>query len=252
MRPDVDSYLRFYGSPLGQVVPAMLAAQIVATTSQPPSGQVVGLGFALPVLDILAENIPRALAVMPAQQGCIAWPSHSDQRALMAFDHKLPLPDGSVDQLYLVHMLEHASRPHRLMREIWRVLAPGGRVTVVVPNRGRMWSALEITPFGQGRPYSRRQLAALLTDHLLTPGASRTALLMPPLIKPWGARLCAVLEAPLLRVLPDMGGVLIMTAEKQVEGTISGHRHAAPVRAPAAATSQRPLRRRGTANDAMR
>ena len=58
--------------------------------------------------------------------------------------------------------LETAERVRPLLREMWRVLAPEGRLILVVPNRRGVWARLDKTPFGQGRPYSRRQLEALL------------------------------------------------------------------------------------------
>ena len=36
------------------------------------------------------------------------------------------------------------------LREIWRVLAAGGRVILVVPNRAGIWARTEATPFGHG------------------------------------------------------------------------------------------------------
>ena len=84
-------------------------------------------------------------------------------------EDRLPLADGSVDRLLAVHCLETAERVRPLLREMWRVLAPEGRLMLVVPNRRGVWARLDKTPFGQGRPYSRRQLEALLIEALFTP-----------------------------------------------------------------------------------
>ena len=63
---------------------------------------------------------------------------------------------------------------------MWRVLSPEGRLMLVVPNRRGVWARLDNTPFGQGRPYSRRQLEVLVRDALFTPLDLSGALYLPP------------------------------------------------------------------------
>ncbi|NJR20226.1 MAG: class I SAM-dependent methyltransferase [Hyphomonadaceae bacterium] len=85
------------------------------------------------------------------------------------------------DRILCVHALEEAENPRALLRELWRVLAPEGRLMVCVANRSGMWSRAENTPFGQGRPYSRSQLSNLLSDAMFQPIAWSRALYAPPL-----------------------------------------------------------------------
>ncbi len=54
----------------------------------------------------------------------------------------LPFDDGSLDLITLVEVLEHSEAPYPLMREIHRVLKPGGRLLFSVPNVGHMLSRL--------------------------------------------------------------------------------------------------------------
>lgn len=48
--------------------------------------------------------------------------------------HGLPFDDSSVDEVYTSHFLEHCQDLVFVMNEIHRVLRPGGRVTIIVPN----------------------------------------------------------------------------------------------------------------------
>ncbi|MGQ9592132.1 MAG: methyltransferase domain-containing protein, partial [Planctomycetota bacterium] len=41
---------------------------------------------------------------------------------------ELPFVDGSFEQVLATELLEHVRRPHDAIREMWRVLRPGGRV----------------------------------------------------------------------------------------------------------------------------
>jgi hypothetical protein len=77
-------------------------------------------------------------------------------------------------------VLETTESLRPLLRQVWRVLSPAGRIVVVAPNRTSLWAQFETTPFGHGRPFSRAQLHRLLVDAMFTPTASTTCLHMPP------------------------------------------------------------------------
>ena len=46
----------------------------------------------------------------------------------------LPFPPGSIDRIIMVDALHHVLDQHQTALELWRVLAPGGRILVVEPN----------------------------------------------------------------------------------------------------------------------
>src|SRR6202008_3697705 len=104
----------------------------------------------------------RCLAFMPAAQGVVKWPSESPALPALVDELELPLTDAGVDRVLLVHALEMAQDAGALLREVWRVLAAGGRLLAVVPNRRGVWARTDATPFGHGRPYSRGQITNLL------------------------------------------------------------------------------------------
>jgi ubiquinone/menaquinone biosynthesis C-methylase UbiE len=53
--------------------------------------------------------------------------------------NSLPLPfsDNSVDEVYMSHCLEHLERPFNVMRDIHRILKPGGIADIRVPHFSR-------------------------------------------------------------------------------------------------------------------
>ena len=132
--------------------------------------RLVGLGYTLPWLDRFGADAERVFAFMPATQGAVNWPADGPSATALVFDEELPLVDSSIDRMLLVHSLEHAENPRETLKEIWRVLAPAGRVVIVVPNRRGIWARFEHTPFGTGRPFSRGQLNELLREANFTPG----------------------------------------------------------------------------------
>jgi SAM-dependent methyltransferase len=52
---------------------------------------------------------------------------------------EIPLPDASVNYVHTSGVLHHTSKPAVLLRELARVLKPGGRGCVMVYNRDSLW-----------------------------------------------------------------------------------------------------------------
>jgi SAM-dependent methyltransferase len=50
----------------------------------------------------------------------------------------MPMADGVYDWVICSHVLEHIPDDRKAMREIWRVLKPGGRALVIVPVVGEV------------------------------------------------------------------------------------------------------------------
>jgi len=48
--------------------------------------------------------------------------------------HQIPLPDNSYDWLMCNHVLEHVENDHQVMTEVLRILKPGGRAILQVPQ----------------------------------------------------------------------------------------------------------------------
>lgn len=47
--------------------------------------------------------------------------------------HSLPMPDNSIDAIICIAVLEHVEEPQKAMKEIYRVLKPGGYCFIYVP-----------------------------------------------------------------------------------------------------------------------
>lgn len=214
---DILALDRFYKSALGDAA-ALAIAQRLQLLWPNPHGEMVAIGYGPPLLDGFAGKDILTHAMMPARQGVMGWPARVKKRVALVDEYNLPLPDSSMDYIILVHALEHAHLPEKLLREVWRVLAPAGRVAVVAPNRRRIWSSLERSPFGYGRPYSRRQIHQLLSEKLLLPRRTDYALFLPPFEIPAVGTLFNAAEWAARGWLRQWGGVLIVEAEKQVYG----------------------------------
>lgn len=120
-----------------------------------PDARLLGLGFPMPWMSAL--KLPEAslcATTVPVTQQA----RDAGLRICRVDATSLPFADALYDQLLLVHMLEHAPSPRRLLRECWRVLAPAGELLLLVPDRGLLPHA------GPGQCFGARRLRELLAD----------------------------------------------------------------------------------------
>jgi SAM-dependent methyltransferase len=220
---DVVDLREFYQGPLGRSACGLIGRALAPRLS-PRAGQtVLGLGFAHPYLEHL-DPAAITLSFMLARQGVIRWPASEAPRAALVDDCDLPLLESVVDHAVVVHGLELSDSPLDMLQEVWRVLAPQGKVYLVVPNRRGLWSSSEASPFGHGQPFSRGQLLALLKEARFSVTWSTEALMLPPFTSSSLLRMAPAAEVTAAKVLGRFAGVMIVEAVKQVYAFSSGKR----------------------------
>jgi SAM-dependent methyltransferase len=213
---DVVDLRAFYGERPGLVARRLIGARLKARWPTVANESVLGIGYATPYLRDLARGAERVVAFMPAAQGVVNWPPDGPNASALVADDALPLPDSSIDRVLAIHYLEMAAHAPDQLREIWRVLAPGGRVLLVVPNRAGIWARVETTPFGYGHPFGRGQLMVLLREALFSPLGWTEALAVPPFRRrPW-IRTGVAWERVGRTLWPAFAGVIIVEATKQL------------------------------------
>lgn len=226
MRTDALEIDRFYRSRRGQAAREMTLRRLKALWGEATGLDMLGYGFAGPYLSPWRETARRTVAYMPASQGAVPWPDRSRGKAALGDETRMPFPEALFDRVILVHALEEAEDLRRLLREVWRVLAPEGRIAVVAAHRAGMWSRADSTPFGHGRPFSRAQLTRLLTDSLFEPTAWSRALYAPPWRFTCGERAADGFEAMGEKLFPAFGGLILAEAVKHVGAVRPGGRAA--------------------------
>ena len=209
MTLDVVALRAFYDGPLGETARRFVGRALGDFLAPATGARVMGLGYPSPYLEPARGRAERVLAFMPAAQGVEPWPRGARNVSCLADSLMLPLPDGCMDRVLLVHALETSEDPNELFYEVWRVLAPGGRLAVVAPNRGGLWARQDRVPFGHGRPWSKGQLTRLLSDALFEPVAWAQALYTPPLRFTAGPRTAESLEAIGEKAFAAFGGLIL-------------------------------------------
>ena len=104
----------------------------------------------------------------------------------MQLEHERPMERRALDNIvqnipYLVERLETGDvvgdfdkkgcvefilDQNGFLLEASRVLRSAGKLILIVPHRGGLWSRAETTPFGHGTPFSKRQIFALSLIHI--------------------------------------------------------------------------------------
>lgn len=238
---DVVDLKDFYSRPLGHMARRLITHRIRARVSKHKGLNILGVGYAVPYLDVWREGAERIVGFMPAWQGVTHWPPSDRNATCLADETELPVEDSSIDLALVVHSLELTESRRAMLRELWRVMSPQGHCIFVVPNRRGMWARLDSTPFGHGRPFSRSQLTQLLRDAMFTPGGWAHALFVPPIERGFIMRSAAAWERIGLASGLMMSGVIIVDAQKQVFAAVKDRRQRQLVpelaRAPGAARS---------------
>src|SRR5438094_5618865 len=128
MSNDVVDLRNFYAQRLGVAARRFIGRGIRARFADARGMRMLGIGYATPYLGLFRGEAERCLAFMPAAQGVVKWPSARPTLSALVDENELPLPDAAVDRVLLVHGLEMSQDAGALLREIWRVLAAGGRL----------------------------------------------------------------------------------------------------------------------------
>ncbi len=221
---DVTELRDFYAGPKGQMARRLVRRRIRAIWPHADGLDVLGLGYATPYLRSYRDGARRVIGFMPSCQGVVPWPLGEAPSTALVEDTALPLPDACIDRVLMVHEVENSEALRQMMREIWRVLAPEGRILVVVPNRRGLWARSESTPFGHGRPFSQGQMDRTLKDCMFQTEQVDWALFVPPFALGPLMTSAAAWENAGHRFWKHFGGVLLIEASKRVIATPRGKR----------------------------
>lgn len=217
MRRSIEELRTFYGEPAGALARRLLARRLEDAWGEATNCDVLGVGYATPWLDAFV-GARRVVAAMPGGQGVESWPAAGKNRTLLVDDRRLPFAAGTFDRVLLIHALEEADDAQGLMNEAVRTLSPAGRIILVAAARGGLWSRVETTPFGHGRPFTRHQLERLVRGAGLEPTAWSQTLYVPP----WRPLLALAdgFEQVGKRVMPGAAGVILLEATRHAYARI--------------------------------
>lgn len=216
--PDIIEVRHFYQTKLGQLVLDRLKTSILDIWPTLHNEVIVGIGYSFPYLRLYNEEAMdnQIIAITPTNMGVRHWPDSNSNKAIIAEEYEIPLPNNSVNAVLLMHALEYSEQAESMLQEIWRILVPGGRILTIVPHRRSLWSHMENTPLGHGHPFTATQAKSLLADSCFAIRKVKPALFFPPTSSNLMLKTIPIWEGMGQYVLQAVGGVLCIEAEKKI------------------------------------
>lgn len=94
--------------------------------------------------------------------------SDNNINPINSLEYKLPLPEHSMDLVYLAHSLEFSNNPHDMLREVYRVLKPEGYLIISSFNPISLWGGLSLLfKYSSAAPWSGKFISKIkLNDWL--------------------------------------------------------------------------------------
>lgn len=221
MATSVTELIEFYQTPLGRIARQLVRESLLKLDAPARDARILGLGYATPYLRPWLGKSERIMAFMPGRMGIAPWPPEGPNCSVLVDPQEMPLTDAAVDLVVAIHAFEHVADAEDLMRELWRITAPGATLVVVVPKRRGLWARSDNNPFGHGNPFSKSQLANLLRSHSFAPEQWRDALHLPPMNMRPVVRSARAFEAAGRLFGSALAGLLLVKAKRQSHPAIA-------------------------------
>lgn len=106
-------------------------AEVIARLKGVPNHEILEVGCGE---GMMFEGTGIAPIQMDVSMRRVRYAKSKGQAVLCGDGYHLPFADASFSVVLLIAMLEHTSQPWRVLAEARRVLKPGGRAIMVVPN----------------------------------------------------------------------------------------------------------------------
>lgn len=231
MRQTIISLEKFYSAPLGKAALDMAGQRLASLWPDLAGRNVLGFGYCGPYLAPYMKSANRMVLAMPGGQGAVVSTGQRGNITCLTHEDYLPFSDARFDNVLCVHGAEETPDLDVLLRELWRVTRPEGRIVVIAPNRSGLWAGSDKSPFGAGRPFSRKQLRTALQAAGFVPTVWSGALYAPPYARLAKPTLTKGFERFGETVWPRFSGLVLVEAVKRLYAEPAGYVKAAPKRA---------------------
>lgn len=147
-----DSYNRLYGEWMGQHVNDDQAHQMLDYLQTVPGETLLDIGCGTG--HTVRAALDRGLDAVGVDISTVALEQAIGQyglgrRVYLATAEQLPWPDHTFDNISILGSLEHFLDPACAVREVARLLKPGGQAAILVPNSHHLRAIYNVMKFGE-------------------------------------------------------------------------------------------------------
>ena len=165
MYQDIIKLEKFYQSELGRAVQDRISSKLKKYIYLHDGEKLGGFGFGEPYLPHLPKKKVSIFNFF-SQQGGIKKNILNEKLFNVLLDgEQLPIEDFFLNHIICIHYLEHSENLKKTLRELWRVLAPEGKIYIILPNKKSSWSFSSQSPFSSGFGFSKNQINQVLEDN---------------------------------------------------------------------------------------
>lgn len=160
---DFLNYQKFYDSAIGKLLAGHIQIQLKKYCYLYDNQNIGCFGYAHPYLNFLKE-FNLSISYCYSKKMGISDEKIIKGNKILIDEEKIPFQDSFFDHVFLIHYLENNHNTKVSLREIWRSLAPEGKLYIIIPNKKSSWYLSEKSPFSSGSGFSKKQINYLLED----------------------------------------------------------------------------------------
>ena len=165
MYQDFNNLSDFYKTNIGRSLKNLISEKIKKYVFLYDHEHVGFVGFSEPYSDLLKNKKIKVFNFFPAKLGISKNNPKENSLNILHDEEQLPAEDLFFNHLVGVHYIENTSNLKKTLRELWRVLAPEGKIYLIIPNKKSSWSMSATSPFSSGFGFSKKQISDLLEEN---------------------------------------------------------------------------------------
>ncbi len=160
---DFLNYQKFYNSSIGKLLASHIQGIIKKYCYLYDNQNIGCFGYCHPYLNFLKEFNLTTSYCYSKRMG-ISDDNIIKNKKILIDEEKIPFQDSYFDHVFLIHYLENNHNTKLSLREIWRSLAPEGKLYIIIPNKKSSWFLSDRSPFSSGNGFSKKQISELLDE----------------------------------------------------------------------------------------
>lgn len=180
MYQDYSEFEKFYRSDLGKNLKYFVSSKLKKYIYLYEKEIVGFFGYGNPYLDLIQKKNNRIFNFSSEKIGTCKNLSNEESVNILFDEEKLPIEDNFFNHILVVHYLENANNLKKNLRELWRVLAPEGKIYIILPNKKSSWNHSLKSPFSSGFGFSKNKINHMLEDNFFETQFIERLIYFPP------------------------------------------------------------------------
>jgi len=165
MYQDINKLEKFYQSELGKAVQDRIYSKLKEYIYLHDGEKLGSFGFGELYLSLLPKKKVSIFNFFSQQVGIKKNITNEKLLNVLLDEEQLPIEDLFLNHIICIHYLEHSENLKKILRELWRVLSPEGKIYIILPNKKSSWSFVSQSPFSSGFGFSKNQINQVLEDN---------------------------------------------------------------------------------------